>query len=158
MNHETEIKLQSYLDGQLPASESEEITQLLATSSEAQAICDELRRTKALFAVGEPDVQVPASRVFYWSKIERVIAPESFSFGPRKKRFFSGYLPRIALPLIGVILLVLFVNLLNRSQSEPESVAGYFHEVEASYAEENAITFHSEAAAMTIVWVDSNGY
>ena len=158
MNHETEIKLQAYVDGKLPPSESQEVTRLLEDNSEARALCDELRRIKTLFALGELDVPVPVNRVFYWSKIEKAITSGNFNPVPRTQGFFRGFLPRFALPVIGGLLLVLFVNLLNNSQREPEPVAGYAYEVEASYAEENAITFHSEVAAMTIVWVDSSEF
>lgn len=158
MNHETEIKLQAFVDGKLPPSESQEVIQLLEDNSEARALCDELRRLKTLFSVGEPDVSLPVNRVFYWSKIEKAITSENFNPGPRTHGFFHGFLPRFALPVIGGLLLVLFVNLLNNSQKELEPGAGYAYEVEASYAEENSFTFHSEVAAMTIVWVDSNEY
>ena len=70
MNSELEIKLQAFLDGELPESQAREVRNLIQESSDARALLEELTWTKAVLEEGEANVTLPESREFYWSKIE----------------------------------------------------------------------------------------
>ena len=52
-SHETNLKLQAWLDGELPAGEAAEFEKSLAGDAEMQALLGELRRTKARAAYVE---------------------------------------------------------------------------------------------------------
>ena len=73
INHETELELQAYLDGELSAGEAKAIADLLGRDAGAQALYQELRTAKSLLAGNELDRKLPESREFYWSKIQRQI-------------------------------------------------------------------------------------
>ena len=73
INHETELKLQAYLDGELPAGEAKAITDLLERDASAQRTYQELRSTRSLLAGNEVERKLPESPEFYWSKIRRQI-------------------------------------------------------------------------------------
>ena len=73
MKHDLELKLQAWLDGELPAAEAEEMRRLAAADTEAAGLLAELQNTKAALLQNEPTVTVPETRAFYWSKIERQI-------------------------------------------------------------------------------------
>jgi anti-sigma factor RsiW len=155
MNHDTELKLQAYLDAELPAEEARLMEEWLTRDAQARAVCEELRATKKLLQGNELPRTLSESREFYWSKIERAILrgeqveqPVSPVATIRKWWF------RLAAPLAGATLLgaVLFVAL--RSGTSSSGMA-YFHEVETPVEESTGITFHSEAAHMIVVWVPS---
>src|SRR4051812_33088103 len=73
MNSEVELELQAYLDGELAGADVRRVETLLANDAGAKALFQELKTTKSLLAGNEPEIKVPESREFYWSKIERAI-------------------------------------------------------------------------------------
>ena len=77
MKHDLELKLQAWLDGELPPAEAEEMRRLAAADPEAARLLAELQNIKAAFLENEPTVAVPETRQFYWSKIERQIQREA---------------------------------------------------------------------------------
>jgi len=77
MKHEVELKLQAWMDGQLPGPEAAEIARLAETDAEARALLTELQQTRAALAGFESEIKVPESREFYWSKIARAIDQET---------------------------------------------------------------------------------
>jgi hypothetical protein len=70
---ESQLKLQSYLDGELSAGEVREVESWLAADNEPRLLLAELRNTNTALAGYEVKVQLPESREFYWSKINREI-------------------------------------------------------------------------------------
>ena len=73
MNEGTQLKLLSYVDGELPANEIAGIESLIAKDAEAADLVAELRWSREALAGGESELKVPESREFYWSKISRQI-------------------------------------------------------------------------------------
>jgi hypothetical protein len=73
MDLETQLKVQAYLDGELPEAESREIGNLVARDREALALHTELRNTRTALVGSEIGVELPESREFFWSKIQREI-------------------------------------------------------------------------------------
>ena len=70
MKSETMIRVQAYVDGELPSAERSDVEELLSSDSEAKLLYDELRRTREWMQCGEVDQVVSDSREFYWSQIE----------------------------------------------------------------------------------------
>src|SRR5438067_6752859 len=73
MEYDAQLKLQSYLDGELPEAEAREVANWLARDREAMALFGELRNTRQAFVGLEVGVELPESREFFWSKVEREI-------------------------------------------------------------------------------------
>ena len=63
MKQELQLKLQAYLDGELPEGEAREVAGLLAQDAEARALLAELKNTRAALAGFEADIKLPESRV-----------------------------------------------------------------------------------------------
>ena len=76
INHETELKLQAYLDGELSSGEAKAVEDLSTHDADARALFEELKLTKSVLAENELEVRLPESRGFYWSKIQRQIERE----------------------------------------------------------------------------------
>jgi len=73
MDDKAQLKLQAYLDGELPEGEARELATGLAQDQEAAALLAELRQTRDAIAGSEQVRALPESREFYWSKIQRAI-------------------------------------------------------------------------------------
>ncbi len=156
MKNENLLKLQAYLDHELTAEESHRIDEWLESDQEARAILQELRDTKALLADNEWPVKLPETREFYWSKIERAITRQSLALERASSPVPARWWLRLAVPLAGAALLIFLLMTVPKPLMTSSSLAGYFHEIETPLEENNAISFHSQAAAMTVVWIDTN--
>ncbi len=153
MNENTELKIQALLDGELDSSERGSIETLLRHDPAARASYDALRATRALLRDAEPDHPLPESVDFHWSKIRRQIessSPEREAPARRPASWSSLWL-RLAVPGLAALVVAL---VLARPPWQARIKAAYHpHEVESPLQEMNAITFHSESANMTVVWV-----
>src|SRR5882724_8915907 len=74
MNMELGIKLQAYLDGELTGRDAQTVASLIENDAEARALFAELQQMSTLLRGNEPELRLPESREFYWSKIEREVA------------------------------------------------------------------------------------
>ena len=146
MNLETQLKLQSLLDGEATVSQRRELEALLEGDAEARALLAELRTTRNVIAENEPLVPVPESREFYWSKIEREIqrlakTPEGSTSGGLLR-----WLRRVILPAAGFAVVVL--ALMVTTPRQPGAL-----EVEAGAGNGGALTYRDHANGVTLVWL-----
>ena len=159
INHETELKLQAYLDGELSAGEAKAIADLLGRDAGAKALYQELRIAKSFLVENELERALPESREFYWSKIQRQIERvESTQADGLTEPAASRWWPRFLAPAGVLAALAVFVVVVLRS---PQSGRTFLalddsHEIETPLEETSSFSFRSEAAAMTVVWVDSH--
>ena len=70
---EEQLKLQAFLDGELPEKEARAMAEKLAREPDSAALLAELRQTRDALAGFEAEIRLPESREFFWSKIEREI-------------------------------------------------------------------------------------
>lgn len=73
MTQEQQLKLQAFLDGELPEREAREILAWTQRDSAAAGLLAELKNTRQAMVKSEPHLCLPESREFFWSKIEREI-------------------------------------------------------------------------------------
>jgi anti-sigma factor RsiW len=155
----TALKLQAHLDGELAPGEAREMVSLLQRDAEARGLFDELQSTRRLLAANEPEIKMPESREFYWSKIRRELERLDREPEARPRRVWG--LPqwlRLALPAGAVLgaVLVFAAVMLHRSAFAPGPGSPLFavgDEIETPLEEMNSFTFRSESARMTVVWV-----
>ena len=76
MEQEQQLRLQAYLDGELPEAEARAVAEWLSRDGEAMALATELRQTTEALGGFEQGIRLPESREFYWSKIQRQIQRE----------------------------------------------------------------------------------
>lgn len=159
INYETQLKLQAYLDGELSAGEAKAVADLLNSDAGAQALYQELRIARSLLSGNELERKLPESREFYWSKIQRQIVHVESTLAdgvaaPETPRWWTRFLA----PAGVLAALAIFVVVALRS---PEGGRSFLalddsHEIETPLEETSSFSFRSEAAAMTVVWVDSH--
>jgi anti-sigma factor RsiW len=152
MKFETEIKLQAYLDGELVADEAKQVMRALELDAEARALYQELQWAKELLSGNELELKVPETREFYWSKIQREILRQREEGKVREKNSSVPWWLRIAAPLAGAVALVMLVISANlKSDSKLEQ--RYVQEIESPLQESSVISFYSQSAGMTVVWL-----
>ncbi|MCX6894224.1 MAG: hypothetical protein NTZ16_01685 [Verrucomicrobia bacterium] len=147
MNEELHIKLQAFLDGELPEAEAREVGSLIASDADAAALHRELKQTRAALAGFEKRITVPETREFYWSKIAREIAREA---APRvadpQHSVFSFW--RRLFPVAGVVA-ALLAALVVINRYDPRSPVG----IEVAQADSDAFTYRDYEAGTTLVWL-----
>lgn len=158
MNEEQLLQLQAWMDGELPEEEARRVEGLLRTHPEAEALVAELRMTKGFLAGNEPQLKVPESREFYWSKlrreIERVEAAEVAASAPAPAPTWLLSWRRFLAPLSGLAMIaflsVLSLNLYHRAEQDPLQ-----HLVEVENLDETigSISYKSQSENMFVVYL-----
>jgi len=159
MNEEQQLRLQAFLDGELPESEAREILSWTQRDADAAALLTELRNTRQAIAKSELHLSVPESREFYWSKIEREIQ----KLEPVEKEIAAPILNwrRLLWPLgaAAVCFSVLMIGSLE--MDKPQSVAMISTDadttiVETAQPDSDATTYRDEADGTTLVWFSAS--
>ncbi len=146
MEYQDQLKLQAYLDGELPEAEARSVSNWLAQDREAAALLAELRNTREALTGFELEVRLPESREFFGSKIQRQIerqeAPATDPIQvPWLERLRRYLMPAAAVALLGVAAL----TILPRGSG--------LHGVETALEDSGAFTYHDDSAGATLVWL-----
>jgi len=149
MEFQDQLKLQAYLDGELPESESREWGARLASDPEASALLAELRQTRDCLAGHEAEVRLPETREFFWSKVQREIQrQEAPAPDHRVERPALTWLRRWLLPVSGLAA-ALLVGLVALRDTHAPTAAG----MEVTRADSGVFTYYDYAAGATLVWL-----
>ncbi len=162
MTNEQQLKLQAFLDGELPEREAREILAWTQRDSAAADLLAELKNTRAAMAKSEPHLSLPESREFFWSKIEREIqrlepqpasAPEVSVF-TMLRRFLLPASAVAVIAIAGMIAHFEFPN--NVPKAAVETVADAdTTTVETTLANSDATTYRDASEGTTLVWFSS---
>src|ERR1044071_8212205 len=107
MTEEQQLKLQSFLDGELPEAEAREMISLIARDEEAKALHAELKNTRQAIKSSEANVRLPESREFFWSKIEREIQRLEPVSEPKASVSLFDYLQRLLVPMSAAAIILI---------------------------------------------------
>jgi anti-sigma factor RsiW len=146
MDYDTQLKLQSYLDVELPEKEAREAANLLAQDRSAVALFAELRNTRQALAGQEVGIQLPESREFFWSKIKRDIERQELADArPTRTPVLTAW-RRFFVPAgaVAVLAIAAFVGIFGGAQ-------GPVHEMAVS--DPGALTYHDFSSGTTLVWL-----
>ena len=154
MNHDAELKLQAWLDGELPDREAAEVKEWLAGDREAQLLLAELKNTGAALAGQEEGIKLPESREFFWSKISREIErQEHAAAAPARTVHGRPRLLRLLVPT-GALAAVAFVAFWLAGPSP--APAAMTAEMVLASDDMGAYTFRDHGAApgegLTMIW------
>jgi len=147
MNHDIQIKIQTYLDRELRDDESREIANLLARDREALALFSELKNTRQCLVGTEIGISLPESREFFWSKIERNIRAEQESQPAPESSFLPAFRAwrRFLIPA-GAFAALILAGLITLSGGSSAPM------VETAVADPGAFTYHDFSTGTTLVW------
>jgi anti-sigma factor RsiW len=151
MNHDLQLKMQAYVDGELAEPGSSEMRDLLSRDGEARALMAELTAMKSALKGLEMPATLPESREFYWSKIERQIRAGERPAQTQPSTSMLDALRRFLFPA-GALAAFLLIGLFAASQS---GIFGTSHapEVEATLADSGALTYRDFETRTTLVWL-----
>jgi anti-sigma factor RsiW len=156
---ERELKLQAYLDGELPAAEAAEVERWLDQDAQMLTLSTELKHTKAALKTGEVELQCPETREFYWSKIARTIETEDRQAARATSRDLPWWrklmLPVGALAALAVTLTMLQTKDPHALPSKESTIIA--EAVNAASVEQldesmGAITYKDSSEGVTVVW------
>ncbi|HSU53489.1 MAG TPA: hypothetical protein VLT36_05485 [Candidatus Dormibacteraeota bacterium] len=148
MDFEKQLKLQAFLDGELPEPEAREIANWLAQDQQAALLLAELRNTRESLKGAEAFMPLPESREFYWSKIAREIDRlEPAARPPQAKPSWVAMWRRYLMPA-GAIAAALLVALMVVAPNR-----GADSESEAAMSDPGAFTYRDYSAQATLVWL-----
>jgi anti-sigma factor RsiW len=150
MKHELELKVQAWLDGELPDHEARRMGELIAHDSEAAALAAELGCIRQAMFRQEAPVPLAESREFYWSKIQRQIQREAAVRRPVDVPWYAR-LRRYMGPLAGAAALGCILLLAVVRNGSPA-----FDEISSTGDGMEAVTFHDQSAQMTVVWLQDS--
>ncbi len=125
MNWEDQLKVQAFLDGQLPPDEAETTAAWIQRDPAAAALLAELRGTRQAVRLAQGPVMLAESREFYWSKIAQDIARSERRFPIRSKPGLLARLRILVLPIAAlVVLVVVGISLRFHTQTAPKVANG----------------------------------
>jgi anti-sigma factor RsiW len=153
MKQDIQLKLQAYLDGELPPAEVKVIADLTAHDPHARELLVELTNTRAAITAHELDVKVPATREFYWSGIRREIERQEQSQRPQAQAgSILAMLRRLLVPASGLVAVLLAVMLAGQAFRSTGNMIR--EESETTFTDAGAFTYRDYASGTTLVWVD----
>jgi anti-sigma factor RsiW len=154
MNQDLELKIQALLDGELSGRQAAQLEQLLATDAEARALCAELKMAKTLLAGNEPELKLPETREFYWSKIHRQIEHAEVAEPAARTPFWLAW-RRYFAPIGGVAIVTLLAVFSMKFYDVGLEDASNHHLAEIENLSEHAgsLSFRSQSENMFVVWV-----
>ena len=162
MNRDTQLKVQAYLDNELSPGDARNVSKLISSDVEARELYNELKDTREIVASNEPAVQLPESREFYWSKIERSIQQAGQSQERSRTAAARPWWLRFMAPVAGAVaLFAILVSVVDRNGSDSIvasssalSLSAPLHQMQEA-EDVTTITFRSEAEGVTVVWVST---
>jgi anti-sigma factor RsiW len=151
MEYQDQLKLQAFLDGELPEADAREVAARLAREPEAGALMGELRQTRESLADGEKVVKLPETREFYWSKIQReIIRLKAAAAEPAARTPLGVLLRRLLVPAAGLAVLII-VGVFAIGEHWPRASAS--NGVELAVADSAAFTYRDYSSGTTVVWL-----
>jgi len=151
MSTEQQLKLQAFLDGELPDGEAREVAALIARDAEAARLHAELKNTRLALKGSEPGMVLPESREFFWSKIQREIERTAPVVKPEPQVSIFSMLRRLLVPMVSVAALVI-IGVIAAKQFSSTADAATVGTV-TELADAGAVTYHNYETGTTLVWL-----
>jgi len=150
MKHDLQLKVQAWLDGELPDHEARQIGEWIARDAEASALAEELGCVRKVLLKNEVAPAFGESREFYWSKIQRQIERETAVGRASGTPWYARWRKYMA-PLTGAAALACVLVVAVKQTASPT-----FDEISSTGEGMEAVTFHDQSAQMTVVWLQDS--
>lgn len=154
MNQESQLRVQAFLDGELPDAERLAVEREIARDPGARDLAAELRNTKACLAGFEAGVKVPDSREFYWSQLQRRLQTQDLRSERESAPVFTwrSLWPRYLVTASTAAVLLLFGVFASVQMGLFRSAAPSL-EMESAVADPGALTYRDFSTRTTLVWL-----
>jgi len=155
MTEEQQLRVQAFLDGELPEDDSRDVAAWVARDADAAALLGELKNTRNALRSVAPEVKLPESREFYWSKIKREIertAPEPVA-EPKASLFTWFRRALVPLGTVAALALVALVVIKSFSTGSHRPMPMPMTANVVLGTDASAFTYRDDAQDMTVVWL-----
>ncbi|MBL67076.1 MAG: hypothetical protein CMO74_01290 [Verrucomicrobiales bacterium] len=121
MDNEERLKLQAWLDGELPTHEAARVADWVEANPAARELAEELGAVKVALRAGELPVAMEDSREFFWSQIasqievEEVVEPAAVEPSP-----WMEWCRQWLVPVGGLAAIVVMIATVGTPASEPQ--------------------------------------
>jgi anti-sigma factor RsiW len=155
ISEELQLKLQAWLDGELPPNEAAEMQALAARDPDARELVEELRHTAAALSGNETEARLPETREFYWSKIQREInrqeaANADHPAASRPSVSWFAWLRGHFISVGATAVLACILGIFAFSSRAPDGLGG---EVELASDDMGSYTYRDQDEQLTMVWL-----
>jgi anti-sigma factor RsiW len=151
MNIESQLKLQAFLDGELPEVEAREVATWLARDQEAALLLQELRHTRQALKGFDSTIRLPETREFFWSKVEREIRRQEQTTPAASPAPKASFWLRFLVPS-GALAIVIITALFGASQLGLLST-GNAAELETASTDSGGLTYRDYSTGTTLIWL-----
>jgi hypothetical protein len=151
MEHDAQLKVQAWLDGELSEAQARKVAKWLEQDRDAAALAGELRNTRQALTGFEAEVRLPESREFYWSKIQREIRRLDTPATAGREGSFWARFRRLLAPASAVAVIVLAGVVLLRPAALPSFATSAAFETAS--ADSGTFTYHDYTVGTTLVWL-----
>ncbi len=150
MDKELELKLQAWVDGELPASEADKMSALAGRDPEAAAYLDSLRRTRAVLQQAHHRADSGRDS---WPDLEARLDQPAPLGGNRLIGFPQALTAVAALLLLGLVLYIPFRDQQPRESGEISALDSTVYLVETDLENATPIVYIDQPSGWTLVWV-----
>jgi hypothetical protein len=156
MNLDAALKIQAWVDRELPEPEAHRVANWVRNDPDARILADQLSGLRSALHSAEPSYSLPVSPEFYWSQIESAIRRTDTQPAPALPAPpWHASLLRLLAPAAILAVLTLFLALPSlRSITNPARTISA--EIESPLEDMSSFTFRSESERMTVVWVNTH--
>jgi len=151
MSEQIREQVSAFLDGELPEGEAREAAEWVARDREAAAMLEELRHTREALAGFETGTQLPESREFFWSKVQREIQRRETPAPELARTPLFSVLRRFLVPASALALVFAATVMVIRPAGPLGGTAGT--EIETALSDSGAFTYRDYSAGTTLVWL-----
>jgi anti-sigma factor RsiW len=145
MDYDSQLKLQAYLDAELSEAEVKEVARRLAQDQEWVGLLAELRNTREALAGSQALLQLPESREFFWSKIEREISRLPAPAPQRPSRLAAWRRFLVPAGAVAGVAIVAMLSLVGPPSAGPV--------VETALADSGVFTYRDYNSGATLIWL-----
>ncbi len=151
MDSNAQLRLQAFLDGELPEADARVVATEVARDREAAALLEELRNTRSVLTGFEAGIRLPESREFFWSKVAREIGRSETPTPERAPLPLFALWRRFLLPASALALV--FIAGVVLTGPGPLASRNAPGDSETALADAKAFTYRDYSAGTTLVWV-----
>lgn len=151
MDYQAQLKLQAFVDGELPEAEAKQIARLVETDPQAAALVAELRQMNGALVDFESELRLPETREFFWSKVERDIRRAESTPAEPVHVPFHIRLRRFLVPVTGIALVCIAGIVMTRQAGFSLLPGG--SDTETALSDAGAFTYRDYNAGTTLVWL-----
>lgn len=158
------LRLQAYVDGELPEPLARQVEQNLQSDPDARPIADQLRQVRqTLASIAQEGIELPVTHELYWNRILARISADSYAAPVSGTisvliRMALRYFTRVALPAAALALLLLAATIAYKQLLLPKRLTTTGKYLAIAWVKDpGTVTYRDLSQGLTLVWLPYPG-